>query len=97
MCELVSFSQCEYETTVLKQLVYKPEYRKQVLHHASVNYVLFVIAGTTMVHYAVFIHFPYGKVTCMRSILSGVYQQSLKWSYASAWISNDPGKYSIVP
>ena len=31
----------------------------------------------------------------MRGILSGVYQRSLKWAYASAWTGNDPG--SVMP
>ena len=52
------FSQCEFGTQAFKQLVYKPEYWTQVLHHttiANLKYVLFVVAGTTKVHYAVLI------------------------------------------
>ena len=29
----------------------------------------------------------------MKTILSGVYQQSLKWAYTSAWMANDPGSF----
>ncbi len=75
-----------------------PEYQTQVLHHATVanlKYVLFVVAGTTKVHYAVLIQFPDQKLTCIRGILSRVYQRSLKWAYTSAWTGNDPG--SIMP
>ncbi len=88
------FSQCEFGTPAFKQLVYKPEYRTQVLHYATVanlKYVLFVVAGTTKVHYAVLIQFPKEKPTCLRSIHSSVYQQSLKWAYTNAWTSNDSG------
>ena len=59
------FSQCEFGTPAFKQLVYKPEYRTQVLHHATVanlKYVLFDVAGTTKVHYAVLIRFPDQKL-----------------------------------
>ena len=52
------FSQCEFGTQAFKQLVYMPEYWTQVLHHttvANLKYVLFVVAGTTKVHYAVLI------------------------------------------
>ena len=90
--------QCEFGTVAFKQLVYKLEHWAQVLHHALVanlQYVLFVAAGTTKVHYAVLIRFPEQKLTCMRGILSGVYQRSLKWAYTSTWTGNDPG--SIMP
>jgi hypothetical protein len=92
------FSQCEFGTDAFKQLVYKPEYRTQVLHHAVVanlKYVLFVVAGTTKVHYAVLIRFPDDKLTVMRGILTGVYHRSLKWAYTTAWTSNDPA--SVMP
>ena len=99
MCGLIrSFLQYEFSTTAFKQLVYTPEYRTQELHHATVTnlkYVLFVVAGTTKVHYAVLIHFPADKLTCMRSILSGVCHRSLKWAYRSTWTSNDP--WSCIP
>jgi hypothetical protein len=81
------FAQCEFGAPVFKQLVYKPEYRTQVLHHATVanlKYVLFVVADTTKVHYAVLIRFPDQKLACMKTILLGVYQRSLKWAYISA-------------
>ncbi len=40
------FSQCEFGSPAFKQLVYKPEYRTQVLHHtmvANLQYVLFIM------------------------------------------------------
>jgi hypothetical protein len=77
-------------------LVYKPEYRTQVLHHATVanlKYVLFVVAGTTKIHYAVLIRFPEVKLTIMRGILAGIYQRSLKWAYTSATVN----PLSIIP
>ena len=29
----------------------------------------------------------------MKTIISGVSQQILKWAYTSAWIANDPGSF----
>ncbi len=92
------FSRCEFGTDAFKQLVYKPEYRTQVLHHAVVanlKYVLFVVAGTTKVHYAVLIRFPEDKLAIMRGILTRVYHRSLKWAYTTAWTTNDPA--SVMP
>ena len=86
------FSQCEFGSAAFRQLVYKPEYRVQVLHHATVcnfKYILFVVAGTTKVHYAVLIRFPEAKVAIMKRILSRIYNRSLKWAYTMAWVSND--------
>ena len=48
-----AFSSCEFGSPEFKHLVYKPEYRTQVLHHAVVANlprVLFVVAGQTKVH-----------------------------------------------
>ena len=78
-----SFSQFELGSLAFKQLVYKPEYHVQVLHHATVvnlQYILFVVAGATTVHYAVLIQFPDAKITLMKSFLSGIYNRSLKWT-----------------
>jgi len=53
-----AFSCCEFGSAEFKQLVYMPEYRTQVLHHATVAnlpYVLFVVAGERKVHYATLI------------------------------------------
>jgi len=53
-----TFSCCEFGSSEFKQLVYKPEYRTQVLHHATVAnlpYILFVVAGETKVRYATLI------------------------------------------
>jgi hypothetical protein len=75
-----------------------PEYWMQVLHHATVanlKYVLFVVGGSTKAHYTIPIQFPDHKLTSMRGILSGVYQQSLKWTCTSAWTGNNPG--SVIP
>jgi hypothetical protein len=90
------YSQCEFGSCAFTQLVYKPEYRTQVLHHATIanlKYVLFVVAGTTKIHYAVLIRFPEVKLTIMRGILAGIYQRSLKWAYTSATVS----PLSIIP
>ena len=69
----------------------------QVLHHATVTnlrYILFVVAGTTKVHYAVLICFPDAKVAIMKGLLSGIYNRSLKWAYTRAWVSNDTVMHS---
>jgi hypothetical protein len=87
------YSQCEFGSEAFKQLVYKPEYRVQVLHHAVVanlKYVLFVVAGETKVQYAVLIRFPDSKLTTMKGILSGIYHRSLKWAYTTAWTTEQP-------
>ena len=87
-----SFLQCEFGSLAFKKLVYKPEYRVQVLHHAAVanlKYILFVVAGSTKVHYSVLIRFPDSKISLLKSILSGVYHRSRKWTYTTAWVSND--------
>jgi hypothetical protein len=78
------FSQCEFGSDAFKKLVYKPEYRVQVLHHALVanlTYVLFVVAGITRIHYAVLIRFPESKLGVMKVLLTQVYNRSLKWAY----------------
>jgi hypothetical protein len=90
------YSQCEFGSCAFTQLIYKPEYRTQVLHHATVanlKYVLFVVAGTTKIHYAVLIRFPEVKLTIMRGILARIYQRSLKWAYTSATVN----PLSIIP
>jgi len=87
-----AFSQCEFRSSAFRQLVYKPDYCVQVLHHATVTnlrYILFVVTGTTKVHHAVLIHFPDTKVAIMTGLLSGIYNRSLKWAYTMAWVSND--------
>jgi hypothetical protein len=82
-----TFSQCEFGSDAFKQLVYKPEYRVQVFHHALVanlKYVLFVVAGATRVHYAVLIRFPEDKLGVMKGLLTRIYNRSLKWAYNSS-------------
>ena len=52
------FSHCTFGDVKFKRLVYKPEYRAQVLHHAvcaSLDYVLFVVASKTKILYATLI------------------------------------------
>jgi hypothetical protein len=75
-----------------KQLVYKPEYRVQVFHHAVVanlKYILFVVAGATKVHYAVLIRFPDDKISVMKGLLARIYTRSLKWAYHTPGTSGD--------
>ena len=70
------FSQCEFGSAAFKHLVYKPEYRVQVLHHTTVTnlkYILFVVAGTTKIHYAVLICFPNKKLMVTKGILMAIY------------------------
>jgi hypothetical protein len=86
------FSQCELGSAAFKQLVYKPEYHAQVVHHATVTilkYILFVVAGTTKIHYAVLIHFTNKKLMVMKGILTAIYNRSLKWAYTGAIMSNN--------
>jgi hypothetical protein len=87
-----TFSQCEFGSDQFRQLVYKPEYRVQVFHHALVTnlrYILFVVAGATKVHYAVLIRFPEDKLGVMKGLLTRIYTRSLKWAYhTSGSVSN---------
>ena len=71
-----AFSCCEFGLSEFKQLVYKPEYWTQVLHHATVAnlpYILFVVAGETKLHCATLIQFPEAKMTMMKGLLQSVY------------------------
>ena len=91
-----AFSCCEFGLAEFKQLIYKPECRTQVLHHATVAnlpYVLFVVAGETKVHYATLIQFPESKKTLMKGILRGVYHCSLKWAYTIPSGIEDPSSH----
>ena len=87
-----TFSQCEFGSDHFRQLVYKPEYRVQVFHHALVanlTYILFVVAGATKVHYAVLIRFPEEKLGVMKGLLTRIYTRSLKWAYHTSGSSSD--------
>lgn len=87
-----TFSQCEFGSAAFKKLVYKPEYRVQVLHHAAVvnlKYILFVIAGTTKIHYAILIRFPESKLMTMKRILCDIFNRSLRWVYTISSLSDD--------
>ena len=87
-----TFSQCEFGSDHFRQLVYKPEYRVQVFHHALVanlTYILFVVAGATKVHYAVLIRFPEEKLGVMKGLLTRIYTRSLKWAYHTSGSASD--------
>ena len=87
-----TFSHCDFGSAAFKKLVYKPEYRVQVLHHATVvnlKYVLFVVAGTTRIHYAILIRFPESKLTTMKRLLCDIYNRSLKWAYTISSLSDN--------
>ena len=87
-----TFSQCEFGSDAFRQLVYKPEYRVHVFHHALVTnlvYILFVVAGATKVNYAVLIRFPQDKLGVMKGLLTRIYTRSLKWAYHTSGNASD--------
>merc|ERR1711862_1002355 len=87
---------CEFGDNTFHKLVYKPEYRTQVLHEAAccnLDLILFVVADEAEVIYSVLIHFPSHKRRNYIGILEGVYNRTLSWAYTVAWDSNDPMKY----
>jgi len=91
------FSECTFGDDRCKQLLYKPEYRTQVLHHGSVtglNKVLFVVAGENKIHYATLVHIPKVKCDLYIGILDRVYNANLKWAW-DALKSNNP--MSMIP
>ena len=87
---------CEFGDNTFHRLVYKPEYRTQVLHEAAccnLEYVLFVVADETDLIYSTLIHFPSYKRWNYIGILEGVYNRTLTWAYTDAWDSNDPMEF----
>ena len=87
------FSSCFFGDEAFKQLVYKKDYRAQVLHHAAtanLEYVLFVVANETNITYATLICFPKAKRDTYLGLMDGVYDRSLSWAYDNAWNTNDP-------
>ena len=76
-----AFSLCEFGDTKFKRLVYKPEYRTQVTHHAvtgDLDYVLFVVESKTIFQYATLSYFPRHKRLTFLGILKGVYGRCLR-------------------
>ncbi|EJK53517.1 hypothetical protein THAOC_27035, partial [Thalassiosira oceanica] len=77
------FSHCDFGDNNFKLLVWDPKYRTQLLHHATVvdlDYVLFVVANESTIRYATLVYIPEVKRNTYREILVGVFQRSLKWA-----------------
>lgn len=85
------FSHCDFGDNNFKLLVWDPKYRTQLLHHATVvdlDYVLFVVANESTIRYATLVYIPEVKRNTYREILVGVFQRSLKWAHFP--FGNDP-------
>jgi hypothetical protein len=88
-----TFLRCECGDNDFKLLVYKPDYRTQVIHHATVanlDEVLFVVANENRNIYSVMIYFTAEQRQTFLGILTGIYDRSLSWAYADAWENTDP-------
>lgn len=78
------FSLCDFGDNNFQLLVWDPKYRTQLLHHATVvdlDYMLFVVASETTIRYATLVYIPETKQTTYREILRGIYERSMKWVY----------------
>ena len=85
------FCHCQFGDNTFKTLVWDPEYRTQLLHHATVvnlDYVLFVVASETTIRYATLVYIPEEKRDTYRGILREIYERSLKWAHFP--LGNDP-------
>ena len=87
------YFECWFGDHLFQQLVYDPQYRVQVLHHATVcmfSDILFVVADESQVIYAVWIRFKEKKKKIYTGILKDVYEKELAWAYTDAWASATP-------
>lgn len=95
--EYGKFAHCELGSLEFIELVYKPEYRVQVLHHAAVcglNKVLFVVANEYKPIYATMISITTEQREMYTSIVSDhVYEKLLWWAYTTAWDAVDPEEH----
>ena len=87
------FTRCHMGDATFEALVYKPQYRAQVLHHAAVcnlSEVLFIVANEFKPIYATLITFSHAQRCTYLSIVKDcVYEKSLKWAYTSSWNDAD--------
>lgn len=83
------YTQCTLGDITFNALVYKPEYRVQVLHHAVVcgfDKVLFVVANEFKPIYATMISVTQQqRETYIYMVTEHIYENSLKWAYTTAW------------
>lgn len=91
------FTECTLGSLEFLELVYKQEYRAQVLHHAAVcgfDKVLFVVANEYKPIYATMVTITREQRDTYISIVSDyVYEKSLKWAYTTAWDAADPQEH----
>lgn len=80
----------------VRYMVQEPEYYTQIMHHATVSdviYVLLIVAAQTKVQYATMTYFPSTEWIVMRSIFHDMYGSTLKRTYVNAQESNDPAQH----
>jgi hypothetical protein len=73
---------------LFKALVYEPNYRVQVLHHAAVcNFekVLFIVANEYKPIFSTLISFTTSQKQIYKSLLMEIYYRDLSWAYTTAW------------
>jgi hypothetical protein len=88
-----SYVRCECGDEEFKLLVYKSDYRTQVLHHAmatNLEKVFFVVANENTPIYSVLISFSTEQRQTFLGILMGIYDSGLSWAYNDAWKNDDP-------
>jgi len=95
--EYGDYTYCEMGDEVFSSLVYMPQYRVQVVHHAAVcglDKVLFVVADEYKPVYATMISFsPTQKRTYISLVTDLVYKKSLQWAYTALFETGDPEQH----
>jgi hypothetical protein len=88
-----SYVRCKCGDEEFKLLVYKSDYRTQVLHHATatnLEKVFFIVANENTPIYSVLISFSTEQRQTFLGILMGIYDRGLSWAYNDAWTNADP-------
>jgi hypothetical protein len=88
-----TFLRCKCGADDFQLLVYKPEYRTQLMHHATaanLDHVFFVVANENRPIYSLMISFTAEQRQTFLGILMGIYNRGLSWAYTDAWDNADP-------
>jgi len=99
LCDMYGeYTRCSIGDSDFVELVFKHEYRVQVIHHAAVcdlDEVLFVVANEYKPIYAMLASIsPQQRHTWILLLQDYVYKQSLEWAYTTAWLDDtNPEQY----
>jgi hypothetical protein len=86
--EFGEYTESTLGNDIFKALVYEPNYRVQVLHHAVVcgfEKVLFVVANEYKPIFSTLISFTTSQKQSYQSLLMEIYYRDLSWAYTTAW------------